>query len=176
MSGWMKSSGHRANILSLDFRELGVGYFYDAPDVANVRADSDGNCTAEGTLPYAYHHYWTQNFGARSSVYPVVINREAYSTATRNVDLYLYGSGWAQDMRIRNENGTWTDWQTFGADVSWQLSSGAGKKEVFVEIRNGATVRGASDTIISTVTTDPNLIFDDDFESNTTDAWSDTVP
>lgn len=175
MNGWMNSPGHRANILSMDFRELGVGYNYDSSDIHNVRFDEDGNCVSEQTIGPLYH-YWTQNFGTRSSVYPVVIAREAYSTATRNVDLYLYGSGWAQEMRIRNENGSWTAWQTFSTDVAWLLSTGAGTKEVFVEIRSGATVRSASDTIVSTDDSVSNTIFEDDFESINTNAWSDTVP
>lgn len=126
MDEWMNSPGHRANILSSDFREFGVGYVHDPSDVVNVRKDDDGNCTADGTFRSPLFHYWTQNFGATSSVYPVVINREAFSTATRNVDLYLYGSGWAQDFRIRNENASWTAWQAFSADVAWRLSAGPG--------------------------------------------------
>ena len=39
---WMNSQGHRENILSPDFRELGVGYAYDE--------NSD------------YQHYWVQLF------------------------------------------------------------------------------------------------------------------
>jgi len=35
---------------------------------------------------------------------------------------------------------------------------------------------GASDTIISMVTTDPDLVFDDGFESSNTISWSSTVP
>lgn len=177
MAQWMGSTGHRDNILSTDFRELGIGYVNDSSDMSNVRAgDSHGNCPAASWGNGPYYHYWTQNFGARSSAYPVVINREAYSTASREVDLYLYGSGWATEMRIRNESGTWTDWETFSTDVSWQLSAGAGTKEVFVEIRQGATLRAASDTIISTVSSDPNLIFEDGFESHNTNAWSSTIP
>lgn len=175
MDGWMNSPGHRANILRPEFRELGIGYYPDPGDAHNVRYDADGNCVSDQIIGPLYH-YWTQNFGARSSAYPVVINREAYSTASREVDLYLYGSGWATEMRIRNESGTWTDWETFSTDVSWQLSAGAGTKEVFVEIRQGATLRAASDTIISTVSSDPNLIFEDGFESHNTNAWSSAVP
>jgi len=43
MSAWMKSPGHRANILNCSYRELGVGHH------------------AGGSM----RHYWTQNFGAR---------------------------------------------------------------------------------------------------------------
>lgn len=42
MTQWMNSPGHKANILSPKFRELGVGY-----------APSNGQ----------YRHYWTQVFG-----------------------------------------------------------------------------------------------------------------
>jgi hypothetical protein len=99
----MNSPGRRENILSSHFRELGVGFVHDTSDVAYLRTHDDGNCTADGTFQSPLFHYWTQNFGARSSVYPVAINLEAFSTAIRNVDLYFCGSGWAQDLRIRNE-------------------------------------------------------------------------
>ena len=52
MSAWMSSSGHRANILSTVFRDVGVGYVYEPDD----------------TYPagyYGYKHYWTQNFGSQ---------------------------------------------------------------------------------------------------------------
>lgn len=45
---WMGSPGHRANILSPNFCDIGVGYAY----------------VADST----FGHYWTQNFGRRSGV------------------------------------------------------------------------------------------------------------
>ncbi len=45
--GWMGSSGHRHNILSSDFVDIGIGYAYES--------NSD------------YHQYWTQDFGAGDS-------------------------------------------------------------------------------------------------------------
>jgi hypothetical protein len=63
MNGWMNSTGHRNNILSTHSREIGVGY-------AN-QSGSD------------YYHYWTQDFGRRSGVYPLIINRDAASTDSR---------------------------------------------------------------------------------------------
>jgi uncharacterized protein YkwD len=48
IDGWMSSSGHRANILNLNFCDIGVGYAY----------------VADST----YRHYWTQDFGRRSGV------------------------------------------------------------------------------------------------------------
>jgi uncharacterized protein YkwD len=174
VAGWMASSGHRANILSTDFREIGVGYEYQGNDQGTVRRDTNGDCVPDSFNNGPYGHYWTQNFGKRSAVYPVVINREAASTSTSDVDLYIYGAGWAAEMRVRNESGSWTTWQAFASEVPWQLSGGPGTKEVFVEIRSGATVRGASDTILSTA---PGLdeIFSDGFESGDTTRWSASV-
>jgi len=43
VKGWMKSEGHRKNILNKDMSYLGVAYYYSE--------DSK------------YHHYWVQNFG-----------------------------------------------------------------------------------------------------------------
>jgi len=43
VKGWMKSKGHRKNILNSNLRYIGVGYYY--------HKDSE------------YKHYWVQNFG-----------------------------------------------------------------------------------------------------------------
>jgi uncharacterized protein YkwD len=57
MAVWMRSAGHRANILNCGFSEIGVG-FYDQPDdQPNVRLDN-----GDTTGPFRY--YWTQDFGA----------------------------------------------------------------------------------------------------------------
>lgn len=174
MTAWMGSSGHRANILTTSRREIGIGYVYQSGDQNNVRQSTNGLCPATSSTNGPYFHYWTQNFGTRSAVYPVVINREAMETPTADVDLYLYGGDWATEMRIRNESGTFTAWLPFAANVDWQLTPGPGNREVFVEIRSGATVRSASDTIISTDAGD--LIFEDGFESGNTTAWDATQP
>jgi uncharacterized protein YkwD len=52
VDGWMNSPGHRANILNCGFREIGVGYVYQAND----KFPSAG-------APYRY--YWVQEFGTR---------------------------------------------------------------------------------------------------------------
>lgn len=49
MNSWMKSEGHRANILNCGYSEVGIGHAYQASD------------SFPG--PYGYRHYWTQNFG-----------------------------------------------------------------------------------------------------------------
>ncbi|MEM7052065.1 MAG: CAP domain-containing protein [Acidobacteriota bacterium] len=171
VAGWMASSGHRNNILS-NRRDTGTGFFFQAGDQNNVRVDLDGDCATD-QISGPFGEYWTQVFGTRSSVYPVVIDREAWSTDSRNVELYLYGTGWAAEMRLRNESGAFGNWMSFSTILPWQLSAGGGLKEVFVELRNGAgTVRTASDTIrfeggVS--------LFEDGFESGNTSAWTTTV-
>lgn len=43
VDGWMKSKGHRENILNPNFKYLGVGYYYKSSSL--------------------YKHYWVQDFG-----------------------------------------------------------------------------------------------------------------
>lgn len=52
----MASPSHRANMLNCALWEIGVGFYYQADDQANVRSD-DPNSKG----PYFY--YWTQDFG-----------------------------------------------------------------------------------------------------------------
>ncbi len=49
VAGWMTSPGHRKNILSPKYKEIGIGY---------VLLDRDGG-------KVDLRHYWVQNFGAR---------------------------------------------------------------------------------------------------------------
>ncbi len=117
MQGWMDSPGHRANILSGN-REVGVGF---------------------------YNNYWVQDFGTRDSIYPLIINREARQTASPNVTLYIYGA-W-EEMRLRNDNGDWTEWQPFTTESNWTLNAVQGVRTVEAEFRQGATLATSSDTI-----------------------------
>lgn len=152
MTGWMNSSGHRANILRTSVWEIGIGYYYQSGDQGNIRQDGNGDCNADGGLIGPYYRYWTQNFGRRSGVYPVVINREAFETTSRDVALYVYGEGVAASMRFQNESGGWSAWMAYSADTTWTLSSGNGVKTVNMQISTGAngggTIYSASDTIV----------------------------
>ncbi len=127
LDGWMNSTGHRANILRDNICEIGAGYIYQS-----------------GTM---YGHFWSQNFGCRWNTYPVVINNEAASTTSREVTLYMYGTGWAEQMRLSNDGHAWTDWMPYTATISWTLLPGTGERAVFAEVRRGATVYQSSDSI-----------------------------
>jgi hypothetical protein len=147
MNGWMNSSGHRANILGTSFRELGVGHVHQSNDQSGVRIDRNYDCAVDETSPWPYYHYWTQNFGKQNEVYPVVIAREAYETTSPAVSLYMYGGGWAEEMRFCNAGRFWSDWMPYSPDASWTLTGGNGVKTILAEIRQGDTVRMVSDTI-----------------------------
>jgi uncharacterized protein YkwD len=125
MAALMASPSHRANILNTGVWEQAAGY-------------------ASGG---AYGHYWTQDFGRRQGVYPLVIQREAASTTSADVQLYVYGS-WSE-IRLRNENGAFGPWQPFQNNLAWTLSAGpAGPRTVYAEMRQGATSASASDDIV----------------------------
>jgi hypothetical protein len=148
MNAWMNSSGHRRNILSTNFREIGVGYVFQSADQRNIRGDSDSDCNADSFGKGPYYRYWTQDFGSAGS-YPLVIEREADEAASVDVDLYVYGQGFATEMRFRNEDGAWSAWESYAADKVWRLSAGAGSKQVNMQIRNSSSVLTASDEILS---------------------------
>jgi uncharacterized protein YkwD len=123
--GWMGSSGHRANILSSNAYEVGVGYYPGG----------------------VYGTVWVLDFGRRESVYPLVINREAKAVASRDVSLYLYGEGTWSEMRLRNDNDAWSAWQPFQKEVTWTLKQQNGERTVWVELRQGTQTLTTSDTI-----------------------------
>ncbi|HET9222065.1 MAG TPA: CAP domain-containing protein [Roseiflexaceae bacterium] len=58
VAAWMGSAGHRANILNCSLRDIGIGFYYQADDQANVRLSN-------GTTGGPFRYYWTQDFGLR---------------------------------------------------------------------------------------------------------------
>ncbi len=128
MNGWINSSGHYRNMTSTGSWEIGVGY-----------------ATGAGT---DWTHYWVQNFGRRSGVFPIIINNEAARTTTPNVSLYVYGAGTYTEMRLRNDDGAWGAWQPFQSTLDWTLGNAAGERTVHVELRNARGTVRSSDTIM----------------------------
>ncbi|RRR65999.1 MAG: hypothetical protein EI684_21535 [Candidatus Viridilinea halotolerans] len=117
----------RNNMFRSGHCEMGAGYNY------NVNS--------------TYQHYWSQAFGCRSGVYPLIINLEAATTHNPVVDLYIYGTGWAQEMRLSNDGANWSAWESYRSTRTWMLASGTGWRAVYVQLRNGTTIRSAWDTI-----------------------------
>jgi uncharacterized protein YkwD len=62
--GWMGSHGHRDNILSILFDDIGVGYVWEPDDTAPIQWD-------EGEIGFPLHTYWTQDFTGDDIVAPV---------------------------------------------------------------------------------------------------------
>jgi uncharacterized protein YkwD len=149
MALWMSSLDHSGHILSTAFRELGVGYFAQAGDQGNVRRDFNGDCTPDSFDHGPFVHYWTQNFGRRDAVHPLIIEREAWAAASTQVDLYTYGAGEFTQMRFSNDNVAWSAWMAFSSDAQWTLDPGPdGVATVWAQLGNGGGPQHtASDTI-----------------------------
>lgn len=119
MNAWTKSRGHNKTMRREAIREAGVGYF------------------DEGLRNQAY---WVLNVGARRNVYPVIINLDALRTPHRQVTLHAYRPNENyREIRLRNAGEDWRAWQPYPrkGELSWQLSPGAGRKRVQVQLRNG---------------------------------------
>lgn len=125
VAAWMDSPGHRYNILNSGSWEIGVGYFEGAG---------------------GYYTYWAQDFGRQDGVFPLIINNDAPATDAPQVSLYIYGL-WSE-MRLRNDQGAWTDWQPFENQVAWELPLQNGEHTVSVEMRDGAATASSQDTIV----------------------------
>jgi uncharacterized protein YkwD/murein DD-endopeptidase MepM/ murein hydrolase activator NlpD len=136
VQSWMKSAGHRENILNRAFREMGVG----------VAERNQGQGGAR--------RLWVQTFGARLDHFPVVAALGAENLRESAVDLYIYGEGWARRMRLRNEDGAFAPWQPFSRTLRWELSPGSGLKKVTVELE-GERGEVRSDTVTVTVSVRP---------------------
>ncbi len=121
VAAWLKSPGHRANLLNPDFREIGVACIH-APnnDLQDI---------------------WVQDFGSRAEVFPVIINLEAPLTVSPEVKLYVHGAQWAQKMRFSNDGERWTNWETYQSARDWKLTGESGKQTVYVELNNGADTK-----------------------------------
>jgi hypothetical protein len=131
----LDSPGHRQNILSTYHDEIGVGYFQ-----------------GEGQ----YNTYWTQDFGNRGGIYPLVINGEAAETAESKVSLYIYGE-W-HEVRLRNNEDAWSEWQPFVNELEWSLPPTNGEHRVTAEMRDETWTTTSSDTILLTSqSTEPQL-------------------
>jgi uncharacterized protein YkwD len=152
MEQWMSSREHRANVLDRDARELGVGYFRQDGDVADVRWDGNGDCDCtdrgETCRGQALTHYWTQLFGAREERYPLIIAGERAATASAEVELYRHAPADATEMRLRNDGEPWSAWRAFAAQSDWTLAPGDGRRTVYSEVRSGSLVLRACDTIL----------------------------
>jgi uncharacterized protein YkwD len=133
---WMQSPAHRDNLLNARLREIGVGFALSASNRGYIVAD----------------------LAVDTEYAPVVIENEALSTSSRQVNLYIYnpatspgikGLGSAVEMMI-SENPDFIDavWQPYTTETGWLLSEGEGWKTVYVKTRDAlGRTAVASDSI-----------------------------
>jgi hypothetical protein len=81
-------------------------------------------------------------------VYPLIINRESATTDSPDVSLYVYGD-W-NEIRLRNDGGSWTSWRPFQSIMNWRLYWSKGERTVWAEMRKGSDTAASSDTIYLT--------------------------
>jgi hypothetical protein len=120
VEGWMNSPGHRANILSANYSEIGVGY---------VPTSSRGT-----------GGYWVQDFGSRFDRCPIVIDTDALKTRSSHVKLSIHGDDWVEKMRFSNDGAHWTNWEQFRPIRDWNLDAGPGRHTVHIEVRQAGHV------------------------------------
>jgi uncharacterized protein YkwD len=123
LTALMNSEPHRAILLNSEMWEIGVGYYQAA----------DGRT------------YWVQDFGKRSGTYPLVINSDAAKTLDQQVSLFVYGA-W-QEVRLRNDDGLWSEWKPFTPELQWVLANSPGDHTVWAELRSGTESVVTSDSI-----------------------------
>lgn len=120
--GWLDSPGHRANLLDPNSREIGLGYYRRAGDLRG---------------------YVAQMFGHDPLYAPVIINNEAITTTSSQVDLYIYDReesanfGAATEMMI-SQDPCFNDssWQPYVPRQSWTLPAEEGWHTVYVRTRD----------------------------------------
>ncbi|MBN1813137.1 MAG: hypothetical protein JXA14_14975 [Anaerolineae bacterium] len=140
MEFFLGSAVHRNNILSSQYREIGIG----------VSTDDGGE----------YYHVLV--FGVRPNVLPVFINDGAATTDDPNVAIRLTNEetrpdgegadkmGQAIEVRIRDDR-EWDDqpWQPWDTYVPWTLPEMSGEHTVYVQFRDAAgRTAESADTIV----------------------------
>lgn len=108
---WMRSSGHRANILGAH-REIGVGFARRASE-----------CYAVMVL------------GTRTDQFPVILEGERRRTSSPSVRAYVHGNHYIVAMRVRVDDGPWGPWMAFRNEWTARFA-GPGARVLRVELRD----------------------------------------
>lgn len=132
---WWQQSAPHLYVMQMPVREIGVGYVYDPNDRAGVDL-------GDGQTGGPYCHYWTLMVGTRSLVYPVVINRGAATTNSRNVLVSIAAgnaSGIAEIPSVRFASQPQWDgvpWVAFtGQEFPFVLPAGDGVKTIYGQVK-----------------------------------------
>lgn len=125
IESFLRSDGHRENLLNPIYRETGVGYY-------KHETDSRG--------------YVVQVLTYDQSYAPVIIENEAVTTTNSDITLYIFsheqhdgfgGYEPATEMMIANEpNFVNSRWEPFSNEKRWSLGTGTGWRTVYVKTRD----------------------------------------
>lgn len=136
---WWRQSPSHLHVMQMPVREVGVGYVYDPNDQAGVDL-------GDGQIGGPYCHYWTLMVGTRAQVYPVVINRGAAATNSRNV-MVTIGIGSSASLseapfvRFAAQPLTPAQWDGVpwiaftGQEIPFTLPAGDGVKTVYGQVK-----------------------------------------
>ncbi len=136
---WAGSESHKAFLLRSELREVGAGYVYDPADRPTVRLPG-------GAISGPFCMYWALEAGARSDVYPIVIDLGASTTRNRTVHIDVPGLSAAAGTAVRfstSSDYSGASWNPCAAGgVSFDLPAGAGLTTVYGQARlaNGTLI------------------------------------
>ncbi|NNC94939.1 MAG: T9SS type A sorting domain-containing protein, partial [Chitinophagales bacterium] len=81
-------------------------------------------------------------------IYPIIINLEAISTDSVNVEIYAHGKDDFDEIRFKNDGGSWSDWMTFNEnEFNWTIAGTSGENTVIAEMKNGSITKSSQDEI-----------------------------
>ncbi len=131
---WQQSPAH-LYVMQMPVREIGVGYVYDPNDQGGVDL-------GDGQTGGPFCHYWTLMVGTRAQVYPVVVNRGAATTNSRNV-MVTIGIGSSASLPevpfvrfAAQPQWDGVPWIAFtGQEIPFVLPAGAGSKTVYGQVK-----------------------------------------
>jgi hypothetical protein len=114
VEGWLKSEGHRRNLLNPNYRFLGVG-----------------------EAEHRRGKVWVLDLGLSDVAYPVILELDAPQTPKTDIRVDISEPGLAKEMHVVLDGKAEPEWRRF--ESTFQLSlMGTGLHEVTVELRGSA--------------------------------------
>ncbi|MFX1242830.1 MAG: right-handed parallel beta-helix repeat-containing protein, partial [Promethearchaeota archaeon] len=154
---WETPSATKAWILTTG-DEISKVVYYQVKDNASLIFEDTDTIGLDTTLPIG-------------SI--IINNDDVWSTSTSVTLTLTYNDATSgiDQVRYRNEGGSWTSWQAASATRSWTLTSEDGVKTVYYEIRDNAGLIFQTNDTIELDTTGPT----GSIEINDDDTWTNST-